>query len=104
MATETKTTHADVSRKVQEEHKAQGQALRDRSAKQYADRMKGRPTPTQEECDQAKLGMHPELTPDGSDPDPNLQPVAAAPTATRQMEAGHAAPYQTRQASAAKSE
>jgi hypothetical protein len=36
-----------------------------------ADRLKGRPTPTQEELDAIALGQHVELSPDGSDPDPS---------------------------------
>jgi len=102
MTTETKTSPA--ARKVQEQQHAEGQALREQSAKQYKERMKGRPTPTQEECDQIKLGMHPELSPDGSDPDPaQAKPVEATPpTRSRQMEAGSApSSYQTRSAKSA---
>jgi hypothetical protein len=45
---------------------------RDERQKQMAEheKNKGTPTPTQEECDLAKLGHHPELANDGSGPDP----------------------------------
>jgi hypothetical protein len=47
------------------------QQLTNESKKQYADRMKGKPTPTQEENDLAALGAHfHEHEADGSDPDP----------------------------------
>ena len=62
---------------------------------QFAARMKGKPTPTQEENDLAASGatfhMHED---DGSGPDPY---------AHRQMEAGEAAHYQTREHTAAQS-
>jgi hypothetical protein len=47
-------------------------AQKEAREKQHAEieRRKGRPTPTQEECDLLKLGNHPELSDDGSGPDP----------------------------------
>jgi hypothetical protein len=64
----------------------------DASKAQYAERMKGKPTPTQEENDLAALGAHfHEHEPDGSDPDPfqTKQSEAAKPSGGG---------YQTRQA------
>jgi hypothetical protein len=64
----------------------------EKSRQQYGERMKGKPTPTQEENDLAMLGAPVfEKEDDGSGPDPNV----------RSMEAGKpAAGYQTRQAQA----
>lgn len=55
------------------EDKKQLAQEREQRAKDIAEREKkrGTPTPTQEECDLAKLGHHPELANDGSGPDPN---------------------------------
>jgi hypothetical protein len=51
--------------------KQQGDEDREKRTKQYEDRLKGRPTPTQEELDQIALGHAPEqLSEDGSGPDP----------------------------------
>lgn len=63
---------------------------RDKSHAEYAERMKGKPTPTQEENDKAILGVHViEHEDDGSGPDPNQ----------RSVEAGKPGSYQTRQTS-----
>jgi hypothetical protein len=68
-------------------------------AKQMEERAKnrGKPTPTQMECDLIKLGNHPELEPDGSQPDPYQ-----APKEERELHSssGGGAGYSTRQASA----
>jgi len=64
----------------------------------FAERMKGKPTPTQEENDLAALGAHfTEHEADGSDPDPNIRHVEASKPQdykTRQMGAAptHRAP------------
>jgi hypothetical protein len=51
--------------------KKQSDEDREKRLKQYEDRLKGRPTPTQEELDQIALGHAPEqLSEDGSGPDP----------------------------------
>jgi hypothetical protein len=75
---------------------AQDQVLTEKSKQQYLDRMKGKPTPTQEENDLAALGaqFH-EHEPDGSDPDPFQ---------TKQMEPKKPAGggYQTRQSTPAR--
>jgi hypothetical protein len=69
----------------------------ERSREEYAARMKGKPTPTQEENDLAALGAHfTEHEPDGSDPDPFLQPTPVA----KQMEPKPGGGYQTRQVTA----
>jgi len=71
---------------------AEDRKLGERIRADYAERMRGKPTPTQEENDMAACGAH-ILTheDDGSGPDPFQ---------TRHMEAGHGAPYQTRQGTA----
>lgn len=44
-----------------------GKAMREKSAQEFAERMKGRPTPTQEENDRAARGEHiAKHEPDGS--------------------------------------
>jgi hypothetical protein len=65
-------------------------------------RLKGKPTPTQEENDRAKLGEHiPTHEADGSDPDPNNMAQTKLGE-TKHMEAqSSGAGYQTRQGAAA---
>jgi hypothetical protein len=61
----------------------------------------GRPTPTQEELDLIMLGNHPELSDDGSGPDPNHPSPLAQ---TKHVEASHGSGgYSTRQSSASSS-
>jgi hypothetical protein len=76
---------------------AEEQKATEKSKQQYADRMKGKPTPTQEENDLAACGAHfHEHEADGSDPDPNV-------ATTRHMEAKKPAggtTYTTRQSTA----
>jgi len=68
---------------------AEQRQVSEKSKQEFAERSKGKPTPTQEENDLAALGAHiMEHEHDGSDPDPNV----------RQMEAAKPQPYQTRQA------
>ncbi|HEU0113922.1 MAG TPA: hypothetical protein VFQ80_04570 [Thermomicrobiales bacterium] len=50
---------------------AESKDARAEQDKQRAERLKGKPTPTQEENDLIKLGGHPELEDDGSGADPN---------------------------------
>jgi hypothetical protein len=67
----------------------------EKSMSEYQARMRGKPTPTQEENDMAVLGAHIlEHEPDGSDPDPNNQAIQG-----RSLEADKSKPqhYQTRQ-------
>src|SRR5262245_8634132 len=68
---------------------------REKSHEQFLERMKGKPTPTQEENDLAVLGA-PVLDKedDGSGPDPN--------NFSRNVEAGKPGTYQTRHATAAR--
>jgi hypothetical protein len=69
------------------------------SRRQYAERMKGKPTPTQEENDRAALGEHVlEKEDDGSGPDPNnlAQNVRAEHKTVEAKKPS--AQYQTRQA------
>jgi hypothetical protein len=90
MASEPKHVNPDAM--------AQHKADREKRAKEYAERMKGRPTPTQDECDQIKLGLHPELAVDGSGPDLNEER-----NTTRHMSPGKPAEYKTRDMAAASS-
>lgn len=67
--------------------------ISEKSRADFAERMKGKPTPTQEENDLAALGAPVfEKEDDGSGPDPNLTP--------RHLEGGRPSTYQTRQAQA----
>jgi hypothetical protein len=61
-----------AKRVIEEDKKA-----RARSDAEYAQRMKGKPTPTQEENDIVNAGGHvwPEHEDDGSGPDPNVRSV-----------------------------
>ncbi|MBO0717693.1 MAG: hypothetical protein J2P55_10220 [Rhizobiales bacterium] len=90
MASEPKHVSADAM--------AQHKADREKRAKEYAERMRGRPTPTQDECDQIKLGMHPEISVDGSGPDLN-----EATNTVRHMSPGRPAEYKTRDMGASSS-
>jgi hypothetical protein len=59
------------AKKIYEQEKK----ISDQSRAEYAERMKGKPTPTQEELDLAMLGAHIlEHEDDGSGPDINNQP------------------------------
>jgi len=80
----------EAARKALAEDK---QAL-EKTRAEYAQRMAGKPTPTQEENDMAKLGAQIlEHEDDGSGPDPfNFSP--------RHMDAGHGGGYSTRQSHA----
>jgi hypothetical protein len=73
---------------------AEEQQVSDKIRADFLERMKGKPTPTQQENDLAALGAHfTEHEEDGSGPDPY---------AAKQVEASKpAASYQTRQATAA---
>jgi hypothetical protein len=69
----------------------EGEELRERVMKEFAERTKGKPTPTQSENDKAALGEYfAEHEADGSD----LEQVA------KHMEAKPGGGYQTRQAQA----
>jgi len=67
----------------------------ERSRAEFAERTKGKPTPTQEENDLAVLGAPVfEKEDDGSGPDPNINP--------RHQEGRPGGTYQTRHATAAR--
>jgi hypothetical protein len=88
MAEQQDTATENARKRLAEEKKVSDKVKAD-----AAERLKGKPTPTQEENDLAALGAHiVEHEPDGSDLDPNV----------RQIEAGKpsGAPYQTRQSTA----
>jgi hypothetical protein len=71
--------------------RAEDQKAVEKSRAEYNERMRGRPTPTQEECDLIKLGAPlPNKSESGAGPDPRV---------TRHMEAspsGGSATYSTR--------
>lgn len=72
------------------------------SRRQYAERMKGKPTPTQEENDRAALGEHVvEKEDDGGGPDLSNRPQNAPRLTGEEQKAAEAkkpsAQYQTRQ-------
>jgi hypothetical protein len=76
--------------------RAEDQKAVEKSRAEYNERMKGRPTPTQEECDLIKLGAPlPHKSESGAGPDPRV---------TRQMEASSGgATYSTRTSRASSS-
>jgi hypothetical protein len=81
---------AEDKKRLAEEREARAKAQEERA------KHRGRPTPTQEELDLINLGHHPELSPDGSPPDPNVG------FGTRQVQAEHGGSgYQTRQSTPA---
>jgi hypothetical protein len=99
MATANDPATENAKKALEQERK-----ISDKSRAEYARLSKGKPTPTQEELDLAALGAHIlEHEPDGSDPDPQNQPVHE----TRHLEADktqtHARPYQTRSTTASRS-
>jgi hypothetical protein len=68
LADDAQTEHA--KKQLADERKAS-----EKVRAEYAERTKGKPTPTQEENDLAALGAHIlEHEPDGSDPDPGNKP------------------------------
>jgi hypothetical protein len=83
----------DGSEKVARERLEQDRAVLKHAREQFAERTKGKPTPTQEENDLAALGAHIlEHDDDGSGPDPfNALP-------TRHMEGKPGGGYETRAA------
>lgn len=75
--------------------------LSEKSRQEFAERMKGKPTPTQEENDLAVLGAPVfEKEDDGSGPDPNIRHAEPRPGAggsyqTRQARPAHQQPQRT---------
>jgi hypothetical protein len=91
--TETHPQSTELSEAGKQQLEA-GREAKAQSLKEFAERTKGKPTPTQEENDEAALGKHiTEHEADGADPDPHGQ-------ANKHMEAGKAGGYQTRQSQA----
>lgn len=91
---------------AEEKKEDPGQELKAQSLKEFGERTKGRPTPTQEENDRAALGEHvADKEPDGADPDPGGQPggiLSDKQKRTKQETAAHSSgTYQTRQATPA---
>jgi hypothetical protein len=71
-----------------------GREAKEKSLEEFAKRTKGKPTPTQEENDEAAHGKHfLEHEEDGGEPDPGGQ-------VERTMQGGRGGGYQTRQATA----
>jgi hypothetical protein len=96
----------DPNRENRERLLKEGQEASEHSRKEFAERTRGRPTPTQEENDRAKLGEHVlEHEPDGGEADPyherNLEAQRGARTGydTRHMspQSQHGAPRQPQQ-------
>jgi hypothetical protein len=91
---------ADAEMEAAQKQLAQEQQLTNKSKDEYAARMRGKPTPTQQENDLAALGAHfHEHEPDGADPDPfqTKQSEAAKPSGggyqTRQATPRHASSH-----------
>lgn len=75
--------------------------LTQKSREEYAERTKGKPTPTQEENDRAAMGEHVvEKEADGAAPDPGGTVSAVA--RVKAMEGARPGTYQTRQAQPAR--
>lgn len=92
---------ADLSESAKAELAA-GKAAREKSMKEFTEKTQGRPTPTQEENDRAKLGEHiTEHEPDGSPEDPaGGSPSQKEKVASPQSGGSHSAGYRTRQSQA----
>jgi hypothetical protein len=108
--TETKTAD-NAQTEIARQRLQQDKEIADRSRQEYAERAKGKPTPTQEENDLAAHGAHIlEHAADGSPPDPYMQEheerMRKDSEMRKQVESKHAQPqsaqqqgggYQTRQ-------
>lgn len=81
-----------------------GKALKERSMKEYEERTKGKPTPTQDENDRAKMGEHVvEKEHDGSEEQPDNSGPGAVKKTSEATPSSGAAGYQTRQSTPAPS-
>jgi hypothetical protein len=88
----------DAATELAKKRLAEEKKISDQSRAEFAERMKGKPTPTQEENDIAALGGHiTEHEDDGSGSDPNVRQSEAKPSA-------QANKYQTRHTTAHRSE
>jgi hypothetical protein len=88
-------TEAELSESAKQDLET-GRTVKAESMKQFAERTKGKPTPTQEENDEARLGKYfSEHEADGSDPDPSgavtkhMESKPGGSYATRQTQATH---------------
>lgn len=103
----TNTAAADAAKKNRDAQLAADKAAVEESNRQYAERAQGKPTPTQEENDRAKLGEHvTEKEDDGSGPDPTTErnqraQGAEGRSSTAQPATTQRSSYQTRQTTAA---
>lgn len=84
---------------------AAGKEARERSFKEFTEKTQGKPTPTQDENDRAKLGEHiTEHEPDGSPEDPGggspLQRERGGQTRAMQSSGTQSQSYRTRQSQA----
>jgi len=93
----------DPNKEAREKQLAQNREASDRSKREGTERLsKGRPTPTQDENDRAKLGEHIlDHEDDGSGPDPHAQKNLEAQHATggyqtRDVRADRPGPHTTR--------
>ena len=66
-----------------------GKVLKAKSMEEFAKRMKGKPTPTQDELNRINLGEHVQLEPDGSDPDENAMSAEARHKAAKAGSGAH---------------
>jgi hypothetical protein len=92
-------TESSADKRVADEKKklADERSARQKAREEHLKQVTGRPTPTQDEADQAKLGLHPELEPDGS-----TDPYAPPHNEAKQMESGKpSSSYQNRSLGAA---
>jgi hypothetical protein len=88
----------EATKKMSEDKKTLEQQNAERQkVTEERNKNRGKPTPTQMECDLMKLGNHPELEPDGSLPDPNHPSPTAA---KKEVHAGSGGSYSTRQQTA----
>jgi hypothetical protein len=84
----------DPQRAAAEKQLAADREISDRSRAEYAERMKGRPTPTQHENDLAVLGAPVfEKEDDGSGPDLGVRALESRPAAGYQTRSAQAQPH-----------
>lgn len=106
MVDETKPATNDATEAARAQLALDNEA-REKTAAEYAERMKGKPTPTQEENDLAVLGAHiTEKEHDGSMPDPGHRPARGGPGGMHNPEEARArlAAEASKREAAAKSE
>ena len=84
----------------QEKHQENvGKLIKEKSIQEFAERTKGKPTPTQDELDRTNMGEHiTEHEADGSDLDENAMSAEARAKKHAEAKPGSGGAYQTRQA------